>query len=191
MPGPRPTSSPATPAPSSRRRPLAELRGEDPGDNSSSSAATSDLRSMLRRRARVRERPKSSIGAVKIEEFGGDRRKLKAWRRATEAQEHLYKLEPAELAMLVYLSTRGKARGVLDQRPLSDYTASGGLAVLWVILEEAFGESTAESFERAEGELGAYRRLPGQSVASFVAGMTRLRMNYIIEDPDSTWSNRA
>ena len=49
--------------------------------------------------------------------------------------------------MLVYLSTRGEARDVLDQRPLSDYTASGGLAVLWLILEEAFGESTAESFE--------------------------------------------
>ena len=146
---------------------------------------------MLRRRARDLERPKSSIGAVKIEEFAGDRRKFKAWRRATEAQEHLYKLEPAELAMLVYLSTRGEARDVLDQRPLSDYTASGGLAVLWLILEEAFGESTAESFERAERELSAYRRLPGQSVASFVAGMKRLRMNYIIEDPDSSWSNRA
>ena len=63
--------------------------------------------------------------------------------------------------------------------------------MLWLILEEAFGESTAESFERAERELSAYRRLPGQSVASFVAGMKRLRMNYIIEDLDSSWSNRA
>ncbi|CAE7449079.1 TY1B-PR1 [Symbiodinium sp. CCMP2592] len=137
------------------------------------------------------ERPKSSIGSVKIEEFHGERKKFRAWRRASEAQEHLYKLESSELAMLLYLSTRGEARDTLDQRPLSDYTAPGGLVVMWALLEETFGESNAESFERAEKELSAYRRLPGQSVASFVAGMKRLRMNYTVEDPDSTWSNKA
>ena len=62
---------------------------------------------------------------------------------------------------------------------------------MWTLLEEAFGESTAESFERAERELSNYRRLPGQSVSSYVAGMKRLRMNYLLEDPESTWSDRA
>ena len=162
--------------------------GEDVG---SSSAGTSEIKSLLRRRAREQERPKSSIGSVKIEDFYGDRKKFKAWRRATEAQEHLYRLEQSELAMLLYLSTKGEARDILDQRPLSDYTSPGGLTVMWSLLEETFGESNAESFERAEKELAAYRRLPGQSVASYVAGLKRLRMNYTVEDPDSTWSNKA
>ena len=184
---PRPTSAPSTPVP--LRQPLTER--DLNGDTDSSSAGTSEIKSMLRKRARESERPKSSIGSVKIEDFFGDRRRFRAWRRATEAQEVLYKLEPAELAMLLYLSTKGEARDILDQRPLQDYTAAGGLAVMWTLLEEAFGESTAESFERAERELSNYRRLPGQSVSSYVAGMKRLRMNYLLEDPESTWSDRA
>ena len=184
---PRPSSAPSTPVP--LRRPLTEL--DVNMDTDSSSAGTSEIKSMLRKRAREGERPKSSIGSVKIEDFFGDRRRFRAWRRATEAQEVLYKLEPAELAMLLYLSTKGEARDILDQRPLQDYTAAGGLAIMWALLEEAFGESTAESFERAERELSSYRRLPGQSVSSYVAGMKRLRMNYLLEDPDSSWSDRA
>ena len=169
-------------------RSLASPEAEDVG---SSSAGTSEIKSLLRRRARGEDRPKSSIGSVKIEDFHGDRRKFKAWRRAIEAQEHLYRLEQSELAMLLYLSTKGEARDILDQRPLSDFTAPGGLAMMWKLLEETYGENSAESFERAEKELAAYRRLPGQSVASYVAGLKRLKMNYIVEDPDSTWSNKA
>ena len=165
--------------------------GQGAGTESSSSAGTSEIKSMLRRRIREQDRPKSSIGSVKIEEFHGERKRFRAWRRATEAQEHLYKLEPSELAMLLYLSTRGEARDTLDQRPLSDFTAPGELTIMWALLEETFGESSAESFERAEKELSQYRRLPGQSVASYVAGLKRLRMNYTVEDPDSTWSNKA
>ena len=160
-------------------------------DVGSSSAGTSEIKSLLRRRARGDERPKSSIGSVKIEDFYGDRRKFRAWRRAIEAQEHLYRLEQSELAMLLYLSTKGEARDILDQRPLSDFTSPGGLTIMWKLLEETYGENSAESFERAEKELAVYRRLPGQSVASYVAGLKRLKMNYIVEDPDSTWSNKA
>ncbi|CAE7864387.1 TY1B-PL [Symbiodinium microadriaticum] len=169
-------------------RSVATPEAEDVG---SSSAGTSEIKSLLRRRARGEDRPKSSIGSVKIEDFHGDRRKFKAWRRAIEAQEHLYRLEQSELAMLLYLSTKGEARDILDQRPLSDFTAPGGLAMMWKLLEETYGENSAESFERAEKELAAYRRLPGQSVASYVAGLKRLKMNYVVEDPDSTWSNKA
>ena len=183
--------APRTPTAASRPVLRASPLSAKAPTDSSSSAGTSELKSLLRRRAREQDRPKSSIGSVRIEEFSGERKRFRSWRRATEAQEHLYKLEASELAMLLYLSTRGEARDILDQRSLSDFTAPGGLAVMWSLLEEAFGESNAESFERAEKELSSYRRLPGQSVASFVAGLKRLRMNYTIEDPDSTWSDKA
>ena len=123
---PRPTSAPSTPV--LQRRVLTER--DVNGDTDSSSAGTSEIKSMLRKRAREGERPKSSIGSVRIEDFYNDRRRFRAWRRANEAQEVLYKLEPAELAMLLYLSTKGEARDILDQRPLQDYTAAGGLAVM-------------------------------------------------------------
>ena len=58
----------------------------------SSSAATSQVRSMLRRRMHreTDSRPKSSLGSVKIEEFYGDRSRYLKWKRAIEAQQHLH-----------------------------------------------------------------------------------------------------
>ncbi|CAE7928562.1 RE1, partial [Symbiodinium sp. KB8] len=146
---------------------------------------------LVGRRAKDWDRPKSSIGSVKIEEFSGDRRRYLKWRRAIEAQEQLYRLEAAELTMLVYLSTRGEARDVLDQVPLSDLTAPGGNVLLWKLLDESFGESCAELFERAERELNTYRRVPGQPIATHLANMRRLRAQYVRVDPDTTISDRA
>ena len=160
-------------------------------DDESASAGTSELRSLLRRKAQAYDRPKSSIGSVRIEEFHGDRRRYQRWKRSVEAQERLYRLEQGELAMLVYLSTRSEARDVVDQLPLSDYIAPGGALVLWKLLDESFGESTSELFERAEKELANYRRMPGQSIATFLAGMKRLRAQYLRVDPDSTISEKA
>ena len=189
------TSAPASPARSaSRARPYGGTPGPERGDEAeegSSSAATSDLRSMLRRRARESERPKSSIGSVRIEEFAGDRCRYLKWKRAIEAQEKLYRLDPGELSMLVYLSTKAEARDVLDQVPLSELTGPEGSIVLWRLLDESFGESGAEQFERAERELNTYRRLPGQPVATYLAAMRRLRAQYTRIDPETFISDRA
>ena len=83
---------------------------------------------MPKRRARqeIEGRPKSSLGSVKIEEFYGDRSRYLKWKRAIEAQQHLYGLENAELSMFVYLSTRREARDVVEQHPITSYTGSGG-----------------------------------------------------------------
>ena len=164
---------------------------EDGSDNGSSSAATSDLRSLLRRRAREQERPKSSIGSVRIEEFSGDRRRYLKWKRAIEAQEKLYRLDPGELSMLVYLSVKGEARDVLDQVPLSELMGPEGGIMLWRLLDESFGESGAELFERAEKELNTYRRLPGQPITTYLAAMRRLRAQYTRIDPETVISDRA
>ena len=92
---------------------------------------------LLRRRARTYERPKSSIGSVRTEEFVGDRKHYIKWRCAIEAQEQLYKLDPSELTMLVYPSTKGEPRDVLDQVPLSDLTVEGSNILLWKLLDES------------------------------------------------------
>ena len=162
-----------------------------PSPGPSSSAGTSELRSLLRRRARESNRPKSSIGSVKIEEFYGDRKKYRSWKRAIEAQTQLYQLEAQEVTMLVYLSTKGDARDVLDQLALSEYTCAGGDVVLWKLLDESYDETSCEQFERAERELQAYRRLPGQSIASYVAGMKRLKAQYVRVDPETVMSAKA
>ena len=128
---------------------------------------------------------------MRIEEFSGDRRRYLKWRRAIEAQEQLYRLDAPELTMLVYLSTRGEARDVLDQVPLSDLTAVGGNVLLWKLMDESFGESCAELFERAERELSSYRRVPGQPIATYLANMRRLRAQYVRVDPDTHISDRA
>ncbi|OLQ12139.1 Transposon Ty1-DR1 Gag-Pol polyprotein [Symbiodinium microadriaticum] len=175
--------------PSERRSPAAGATA--PSVSPSSSAGTSELRSLLRRRAREGTRPKSSIGSVKIEEFYGDRKKYRSWKRAIEAQTQLYQLEAQEVTMLVYLSTKGDARDVLDQLALSEYTCPGGDVVLWKLLDESYDETSCEQFERAERELQSYRRLPGQSIASYVAGMKRLKAQYVRVDPETVMSAKA
>eukprot|EP00434_Breviolum_minutum_P025436 symbB.v1.2.022474.t1/scaffold1996.1/size93170/9 len=139
--------------------------GDDEGGSTSrdetrsSAAATSEIRSMLRRkhhRDGNDSRPKSSLGSVKIEEYYGDRSRYIKWKRAIEAQQHLYALNEGELSMLIYLSTRKEARDVVEQHPIHCYTGSGGLQLLWKVMDEAFGESEAELFERADKELERY-----------------------------------
>ena len=153
-------------------------------------AETCELKRLLRQKASCTDRPRSSIGSVRIEEFQGDRRKYLRWKRSFEAQD-LYLLEQVELAMLVYLSTRSKARDVVDQLPLADYIAR---EVPWFSGSSSmrvFERASRSFFERAEKELANYRRLPGQSIATFLAGMQRLRAQYQRVDPDSTISDKA
>eukprot|EP00913_Durusdinium_trenchii_P010664 g10004.t1 len=163
-------------------------------DATSSSAPTSEIRSMLKQRLRREgdgQRPKSSLGSVKIEEYWGDRARYIKWKRTIQAQQCLYGLESQELAMLVYLSTRREARDVVEQHPVTDYTGPGGLQLLWRVLDEAFGESESELFERADKELEKYRRIPGESMAHYLAEMRRLKAQYSRVDPDTRLSDRA
>ena len=54
------------------------------------SAGTSEIRFMLRRRAKEFARPKSSIGSVKIEQFHGDRKKPFVQEGQLKAETQLY-----------------------------------------------------------------------------------------------------
>lgn len=170
--------------------------GSTPTDTSDpdqdSSVDTSAIRSMLKRRVKQNmDRPKSSLGSVKIEEYAGERSRYAKWKKAVEAQQQLYRLDEEELAMLIYLSSRRDARDCLDQRSITEYTRPGGLRLVWRLLDESFGETDEELFERAESEYALYRRLPGQPVAAYIGQMKRLKAQYARVDPDTHISDRA
>eukprot|EP00913_Durusdinium_trenchii_P008570 g8049.t1 len=177
-----------------KKRPDPSGAPDDPDDGDVSSAPTSEIRSMLRQRIKKDgdgSRPKSSLGSVRIEEYYGERSRYIKWKRTIQAQQCLYGLENQELAMLVYLSTRKEARDVVEQHPVTSYTGPGGLALLWKVLDEAFGESETELFERADKELERYRRGPGESIPHYLAEMRRLKAQYMRVDPDTRLSDRA
>lgn len=70
---------------------------------------TSDVRKMLHKKmnkSHAVDRPKSSLGSVRIEDFYGERSKYQAWKRVVRAQQQLYQLADSELAMLVYISCK-------------------------------------------------------------------------------------
>lgn len=93
--------------------------------------------------------------------------------------------------MLIYLSTRREARDVVEQNPIQAYTEAGGLQLLWKVLDEAFGESDAELFERVDKELERCRRQPGETVAHYLSEMKRLRAQYSRVVPESKISDMA
>lgn len=168
--------------------------GNSDGDDSpseESSVRTSEVRSLLHRRMKKMERPKSSLGSVKVEEFAGDRAKYQSWKKVVLAQQQLYKLEEAELSMLVYISCRREARDVLDQITIDEMVAPRGLTKMWNLLDEAYNETSEEHFERLEGEFSSYRRTPGQSIPTYLSQIKRLKMEYQREDPESRMSDRA
>ena len=108
-----------------------------------------------------------------------------------KAQQELYKLETTELAMLIYLSCKKEARDVLDQLTIDEMVAPGGLGLIWQLLDEAYHETSEEYFERVENEFSQYRRVPQQSIASYLSQIKRLRADYHREDPGTVFSDRA
>ena len=160
-------------------------------EDEDSSVRTSEVRSLLMKKWRQQERPKASLGSVRIEDFYGERGRYRGWRRVVRAQQQLYRLEPTELSMLIYLSCKKEARDVLDQLTIEEMVAPGGLARVWQLLDEAYHETSEEYFERVEAEFNAYRRQPGQSVASYLSQIKRLKADYLREDPGTVYSDRA
>ena len=179
-----------------KRQPSSGGGSNDPSSSRSSwtdsTATTSEVRSLLKKKITGKDdRPRSSLGSVKIEEFYGGRSRYRKWKTAVQAQEVLYRLEEEELSMLIYLSTKKDARDVLDQQPISEFTKPGGIKLVWKLLDEAFGETEEELFERAEMECNTYRRIPGQSIATYLGQLKRLKAQYMRVDPQSIMSDRA
>ena len=84
-------------------------------------------------------RGKPSLSQVRLEPFRGSRTQYQTWKRTLEAQRSLYQLNDPEVSMLVYLSTHGEARAILDQLEIAEMREEGGLQRMMRLLEESFG----------------------------------------------------
>lgn len=155
---------------------------------------TEELKEMLTtasKRQAVSDRSKPSLSQVRIEPFKGSRSHYKDWKRVLEAQKSLYKLEESELAMLIYLSCEGEPRQILNQLEVSEMQEPGGLGRVLRLLEDSYGARADERFEEKQEAYLSYRRAPGQSIAAYVSTLSRMRTEYLKEDPDTTISDKA
>ena len=80
---------------------------------------------------------------------------------------------------------------MLDQLTIDEMVAPGSLGLIWQLLDEAYHETSEEYFERVESEFSEYRRVPQQSIASYLSQIKRLRADYHREDPGTVFSDRA
>ena len=74
--------------------------------------------------------------------------------------------------MLVYLSTAGEARAILNQMEISEMREAGGLARILRLLEESFGSRADERFEEKQEAYLAFRRQPGMSIGAYISRRT-------------------
>ena len=188
---------PAAPASKEKAKPKKEERSPLPRrrkkqeQDEVSSVATADLKDMLAGKLKTAERGKPALSQVKLEELSGSRSHYQDWKRVLQAQQSLYNLKEEELAMIAFLSCRGEARMILTQLEIADMTRPGGLKKMLQLLEEAFGSRSDEKFEEKQEQYLSYRRVQGQSVASYIAGLKRLKAEYLKEDPGTTLSDKA
>ena len=134
-----------------------------------SSIRTESVRELLRNGSSDGDRSRPNIGNVKLETFRGDRNHYKDWIKIIQAQRRLHQLRDGELAVLIFLSCEGEARQVLNQLEVDDMQSEGGLGRMLRLLDDAFGSKADERFQERQGAYLGYKRLPGQSIAAYVA----------------------
>ena len=147
---------------------------------------------MLTQQARKQQdRSKPSLSQVRLEMFKGSRTHYKEWKRTIEAQRALYRLDDAELAMLIYLSCQGEPRQILNQLQIEEMREPGGLNRVLRLLEESYGARADDRFEEKQEAYLTYRRTPGQAIASYISTLKRLRAEYLAEDTGTTLSDKS
>ena len=93
--------------------------------------------------------------------------------------------------MLVYLSTQGEARAILDQLEISEMREPGGLQRILRLMDDAFGSRADERFEEKQEAYLSYRRAPGTSVSAYISTLKRLRSEYLKEDDQTVISDKS
>ena len=141
-------------------------------------------------KAKEKERPRASLGTVKIEYFRGSKKDYKNWKKTVKAQQSLYRLEEGELAMLIYLSCKGDARDCLDQLDVEQMSTSRGLREIWRLLDEAFGKVEDKEFETAENDYHSFRRTQGMTIAQYCVTLKRLKAEFLKHDPGTVISDK-
>ena len=206
----RPERQPVVPPPPAppRRRRRDRHDGDPPGDDDGagsgapsrddrsasevSTARTAEVKEMLAQYSRRDDsRGKPSLSQVRLEPFRGSRSQYQTWKRTLEAQRSLYQLSDPEVAMLVYLSTQGEARAILDQLDIAEMREEGGLQRVMRLLEESFGARSDERFEERQTAFHVFRRTPGMSISEYISTLKRLRNEYLREDPGTVLSDKS
>eukprot|EP00959_Pyramimonas_sp_CCMP1952_P336730 7050976-Pyramimonas_sp.AAC.1 len=102
------------------------------------------------------------------------------WRKEIEIIEKIYKVAPADLGPLVYLSLEkgdGQPRELVEPLDLDVLSSEVGLRKLMEILGEEF---TEKDYERSEKHLRAFekcRRGVGEDVDDYIARLKTARRN--------------
>ena len=112
-------------------------------------------------------------------------------RKVVDAKQCFYALQEDELAMLIYLNTRGHARETLDQLGVQEMVDPGGLARIWSLLDEAYGEPGHDKFEAAEERYHQYHRADGTALATYLMTLKRFKNEYLKDGPASIISDKA
>ena len=177
--------------PERHRHDPATPQGSDLG---SSSGGTSLLQNLLRdhaRRGAERGGPRSNLSNVRLEMFKGGRSTYKEWRKTIEAQRALYKLTEPELATLIYLSTSGEPRDVLNQLEIPELQEEGGLGRVLKLLDDTYGTRAEERFEEKQEAFLTYRRQHGVAMGAYLANLKRMKSEYLKEDEHTRISDKA
>jgi len=94
-----------------------------------------------------------NLSSVKLPEFKGGRnvttKEYRVWRKLATAHMQLHKLEPSEMALLVYLSVTGEARETLELLEVADLMKPDGLQLVWRLLDQAHEQMDHERMEEA------------------------------------------
>lgn len=194
--GGRPRAKAKTTPVKEEETPAADVKEEktaEQDETASSSGGTSVLRELLQGQAQKKgaDRNRPALSQVRLEIFKGSRSHYRDWRKTIEAQRSLYKLGDEELAVLIYLSTAGEARSVVDQMEVEEMQEAGGLGRILRLLEDAYGARADERFEERQEAFLTFRRQPGVSVAAYLATLKRLRQEYLKEDAGTVISDKA
>lgn len=137
------------------------------------------------------DRNRPALTQIRVETFRGKREQYRGWKKTIEAQRALYKLQDEELAVLIYLSTAGEPREILDQLEIQDMREAGGLNRVMRLLDEAYGARSDERFEEKQEAYLTYRRQPGVNINAYLANLKRLKGEYLREDEQTQISDKA
>ncbi|CAK0857899.1 unnamed protein product, partial [Prorocentrum cordatum] len=116
------------------------------------------------------------------------------WRKEIEIIEKIYKVAPADLGPLVYLSLEkgdGQPRELVETLDLDVLSSEVGLRNLMEILDEEF---TEKDYERSEKHLRAFeksRRGIGEDVDDYIARLKTARRNLKVHDPGTRYSDTS
>ena len=192
-------AEPRRTATKSRAAPTGSARDQrssaPPSEGSGQTDAIRDILTRNMRKGPIGERggggTRSALSQVKVETFRGSRSAYRDWKKTLQVQRGLYKLTDPEMAALVYLSTSGEARDIVNQLEVSELQEEASFSRVMKLLDDTYEKQADERFEQKQEEFMTFRRPHGMAMSAYIAKLRRLKAEYLKEDPDTVISDRA